>query len=123
MKAQATEALRRAVPVAITVEGSNILTPNLMIFGQGAIRCHPYLLGEIRAIGARDLGAFDKSFWGHVGHSLRTMGRAWLRSWSGGRLGPVAGDAAIYPHIRQLARYSAVLAFFSDMAFISLGGG
>jgi acyl-CoA dehydrogenase len=115
--------LYRAVPVAITVEGANILTRNLMIFGQGAIRCHPYLLAEIRAIGARDLDAFDAAFWGHVGHSLRTMGRVWLRSWSGGRLGPVAGDASIHPHIRQLARYSAVLAFFSDMAFITLGGG
>jgi acyl-CoA dehydrogenase len=113
----------RAIPVAITVEGANILTRNLMIFGQGAIRCHPFLLAEIRAIGSKDLDAFDEAFWGHVGHSLRTIGRAWLRSWSGGRLGPAAGDAAIRRHVRQLARYSAILAFFSDMAFVALGGG
>jgi acyl-CoA dehydrogenase len=115
--------LYRAIPVAITVEGANILTRNLMIFGQGAIRCHPFLLAEIRAIGNKDLDAFDRAFWGHVGHSLRTIGRAWLRSWSGGRLGPVAGDATIHRHVRQLARYSAILAFFSDMAFVALGGG
>jgi acyl-CoA dehydrogenase len=115
--------LYRAVPVAITVEGANILTRNLMIFGQGAIRCHPYLLQEIRAIGAKDIEAFDAAFWGHVGHALRTFFRAWGRSWSGGRIGPAAGDAAMQPHFRQLSRYAAVLAFFSDIAFLTLGGG
>jgi acyl-CoA dehydrogenase len=115
--------LYRAVPVAITVEGANILTRNLMIFGQGAIRCHPFLLAEIRAIGSKDLEAFDAAFWSHVGHSVRTIGRAWLRSWSAGRLGPAAGDAIVRPHARQLARYAAILAFFSDMAFVALGGG
>ncbi|HEY4163002.1 MAG TPA: acyl-CoA dehydrogenase [Dongiaceae bacterium] len=115
--------LYRAVPVAITVEGANILTRNLMIFGQGAIRCHPYLLSEIRAIGAKDIDAFDKAFWGHVGHALRTFFRAWGRSWTRGRVGPTAGDAAMQPHFRQLSRYAAVLAFFSDIAFLTLGGG
>jgi acyl-CoA dehydrogenase len=115
--------LYRAVPVAITVEGANILTRNLMIFGQGAIRCHPYLLQEIRAIGAKDLDAFDAAFWGHVGHSLCTFFRTWGRSWSRGRIGPTTGDAAMQPHFRQLSRYAAVLAFFSDIAFLTLGGG
>jgi acyl-CoA dehydrogenase len=115
--------LYRAVPVAITVEGANILTRNLMIYGQGAIRCHPYLLSEIRAITDKDLEAFDKAFWGHAGHAVRTFFRAWGRSWTGGRIGPTAGDPAMQPHFRQLSRYAAVLAFFSDIAFLTLGGG
>ena len=67
--------LYRSVPVGITVEGANILTRNLIVFGQGAIRAHPYLLDEMNALGdddhAKGLDAFDKAFWKHVGHSVR----------------------------------------------------
>ena len=80
--------LYRAVPVGITVEGANILTRNLIVFGQGAIRAHPYLLEEMNALRdadrAKGLDAFDKAFWKHVGHSFKTMFRAWGRSWTGG---------------------------------------
>src|SRR5688572_4982980 len=92
-------ALYRAVPIGITVEGANILTRNLIVFGQGAIRAHPFLLDEMNALGeadrARGLDAFDKTFWNHVGHSFKTMFRAWGRSWSGGRFAPApdAGEA------------------------------
>jgi acyl-CoA dehydrogenase len=115
--------LYRAIPVAITVEGANILTRNLMIFGQGAIRCHPYLLSEMQAIAKHDLEGFDIAFWKHVGHSLRNLGRAFWRSWTSGRFvtAPIAG--AVAGHYRQLSRYSAVLALLSDMAFLILGGG
>ena len=74
------------MPVGITVEGANILTRNLIVFGQGAIRAHPYLLEEMNALRdddhARGLDAFDKAFWAHVGHSFTTLFRAWGRSWS-----------------------------------------
>ena len=80
--------LYRAVPVGITVEGANILTRNLIIFGQGAIRAHPYLLKEMEALEEEDRDAaiakFDKVFWAHVGHGLKTAGRAFVRNWSGG---------------------------------------
>src|SRR5215472_9577051 len=80
--------LYRSVPVGITVEGANILTRNLIVFGQGAIRAHPYLLQEMNALRdddrARGLEAFDYVFWKHIGHSLKTLGRAFGRSWTFG---------------------------------------
>src|SRR3954453_19183146 len=118
--------LHRAVPVGITVEGANILTRNLIVFGQGAIRAHPYLLDEMNALADADrergLTAFDKAFWKHVGHSIRTLFRAFGRSWSFGvfALAPDAGDAR--PFYRQLSRYSAAFALCVDMALLTLGG-
>ncbi|MEH2540420.1 MULTISPECIES: acyl-CoA dehydrogenase [unclassified Bradyrhizobium] len=118
--------LYRAVPVGITVEGANILTRNLIVFGQGAIRAHPFLLDEMNALGEADrpkgLDAFDKAFWSHVGHSFRTMFRAWGRSWTFGLFAPApdAGEATRF--YRQLSRYSAGFALCSDMALLTLGG-
>ncbi|WP_199581082.1 acyl-CoA dehydrogenase [Bradyrhizobium sp. MOS003] len=118
--------LHRAVPVGITVEGANILTRNLIVFGQGAIRAHPYLLAEMNALADADrergLTAFDKTFWKHVGHSFQTLFRAFGRSWTFGAfvLAPDAGDAT--PFYRQLSRYSAAFALCADMALLTLGG-
>lgn len=118
--------LHRAVPVGITVEGANILTRNLIVFGQGAIRAHPYLLDEMNALADSDrergLSAFDKAFWKHVGHSFRTLFRAFGRSWTFGAFAPApdAGDAT--PFYRQLSRYSAAFALCADMALLTLGG-
>ncbi|MCK1757290.1 acyl-CoA dehydrogenase [Bradyrhizobium sp. 137] len=118
--------LHRAVPVGITVEGANILTRNLIVFGQGAIRAHPYLLGEMNALADTDrergLAAFDKAFWKHVGHSFRTLLRAFGRSWTFGAFAPApdAGDAT--PFYRQLSRYSAAFALCADLALLTLGG-
>lgn len=118
--------LHRAVPVGITVEGANILTRNLIVFGQGAIRAHPYLLDEMNALADTDrergLGAFDKAFWKHVGHSFLTLFRAFGRSWTFGAFAPApdAGDAT--PFYRQLSRYSAAFALCADMALLTLGG-
>ncbi|MCK1719125.1 acyl-CoA dehydrogenase [Bradyrhizobium sp. 141] len=118
--------LHRAVPVGITVEGANILTRNLIVFGQGAIRAHPHLLDEMNALADSDrergLTAFDKAFWKHVGHSFRTLFRAFGRSWTFGAfaLAPDAGDAT--PFYRQLSRYSAAFALCADMALLTLGG-
>jgi acyl-CoA dehydrogenase len=118
--------LYRSVPVGITVEGANILTRNLIVFGQGAIRAHPFLLDEMNALRdedrARGLDAFDKAFWSHVGHSITTLFRAWGRSWSGGIFAPApeAGDATRF--YRQLSRYSSAFALTADMAFLTLGG-
>jgi acyl-CoA dehydrogenase len=118
--------LYRAVPVGITVEGANILTRSLIVFGQGAIRCHPYLLKEMLALEepdrAKALAAFDLAFWQHVGHSLRTLFRALGRSWTGGRLGPAPGADDLTPHYRQLGRYAAAFALTADVALLTLGG-
>src|ERR1700743_2451715 len=118
--------LYRSVPVGITVEGANILTRNLIVFGQGAIRAHPYLLLEMNALGEQDrakgLDAFDDAFWKHVGHSVVTLFRAWGRSWSFGMFAPApdAGEATGF--YRQLSRYSSAFALCADMALLTLGG-
>jgi acyl-CoA dehydrogenase len=118
--------LYRSVPVGITVEGANILTRNLIVFGQGAIRAHPYLLEEMNALGdedhARGLDAFDKAFWKHVGHSITTLFRAWGRSWSFGLFAPApdAGEATRF--YRQLSRHASAFALSADMALLTLGG-
>jgi acyl-CoA dehydrogenase len=118
--------LYRSVPVGITVEGANILTRNLIVFGQGAIRAHPYLLQEMNALGEKDpaggLTDFDRAFWKHVGHSLTTLFRAWGRSWSGGVFAPAPEAAEATRFYRQLSRYSAAFALCADMALLTLGG-
>src|SRR2546421_6407340 len=118
--------LYRSVPVGITVEGANILTRNLIVFGQGAIRAHPYLLEEMNALGeadhAKGLDAFDKAFWKHIAHSVTTLFRAWGRSWTGGVFAPApdAGEASGF--YRQLSRYASAFALCADMALLTLGG-
>jgi len=118
--------LYRGVPIAITVEGANIVTRALIQFGQGAIRCHPYLLKEILALEdtdrARGLDAFDQAFWGHVGHSLANAGRAIGRAWTGGLLAPAPDAGAATPFYRQLSRHAAAFALAVDLALLTLGG-
>ncbi|QUY46216.1 acyl-CoA dehydrogenase [Acaryochloris marina] len=110
-----------AMPIAITVEGANILTRSLMIFGQGAIRSHPYIYDEIVALEQLDVVAFDQSFWPHLGLIFRNGVRAGLLSLTRGRLvrSPVQGETAIYYH--KLAWASATFANLSDLAMLSLG--
>ena len=118
--------LYRGVPIAITVEGANIVTRSLIQFGQGAIRCHPYLLKEMQALEdedrARGLDAFDAAFWGHVGHSLANTLRAWGRAWTGGLMAPAPEAGAATPFYRQLSRHAAAFALAVDLALLSLGG-
>lgn len=118
--------LYRSVPVGITVEGANILTRNLIIFGQGAIRAHPFLLQEMNALGepdkAKGLDAFDTAFWKHVGHSVTTLFRAWGRCWTGGMFAPAPDAGAATHFYRQLSRYSSAFALCADMALLTLGG-
>jgi acyl-CoA dehydrogenase len=118
--------LYRAVPVAITVEGANILTRNLIVFGQGAIRAHPFMLEEMTAIAEPDaekaLDQFDKAFWKHVGHSFKTMFRAWGRNWTGGLFAPAPEAGRAKPFYRQLSRFAAAFALSADMALLTMGG-
>ena len=111
-----------ATPVAITVEGANILTRNLMIFGQGAIRCHPYVFPEMEAARTDDLAEFDKLLFGHIGFSVNRGVRALSLGLTGARLArsPVSGPMAGY--FRQLERMSSSLAFVSDVTMGMLGG-
>ena len=111
------------VPIAITVEGANILTRSLIIYGQGAVRCHPFVLDEMQAIQERDAERFDRAFFGHVGFFFRNGVRALWLALTGARLVrvPTTGPAA--RTMRSLTRYSAAFALVSDGAMATLGGG
>lgn len=111
-----------STPIGITVEGANILTRTLMIFGQGALRAHPYAFKEVESVEKNDLKGFDAAFWGHMGHIVRNIFRSFLLSSSRGMLGysPVRGRTATY--WRRLSWASASFAILTDIAMGSLGG-
>src|SRR5690606_32813505 len=108
-------------PIGITVEGANILTRSLIIFGQGAIRCHPFALREIEAIAQDDLTEFDQAFWSHVRHIVRNGCRALVLSMSRGWLTRVPDRGRTTHFYRRLAWSSATFAFWSDVAMGTLG--
>ena len=114
------------VPIAITVEGANILTRCMIIFGQGAIRGHPYVLREIEATreadGDKAVRDFDEAFFGHMGFIISNAARALFLGLTGGRLLSVPGDADTRRYYQQLTRWSAVFAFATDLAMLILGG-
>ncbi|MEY4675055.1 MAG: hypothetical protein RL148_2839 [Planctomycetota bacterium] len=109
-------------PIGITVEGANILTRTLMIFGQGAIRCHPYAYREVDAIQRGDVAAFDRAFWPHVGHVVATGVRALVLSVTRGRAAAAPCRGPLARHWRRIAWASASFAFWADVAMATLGG-
>ncbi len=112
----------QSVPVAITVEGANILTRSMIIFGQGAIRCHPYVLPEMEAAESNDLKAFDKALFGHFGFIFSNAARALVIGLTCAKLtgAPVSGPAAKY--YKKVNRGTAAFALMVDSAMFSLGG-
>ncbi len=112
----------QAVPIGITVEGANILTRSMIIYGQGAIRSHPYVQEEMRAVAERDVARFDRAFFGHVGHVVSNAVRAVLLGLTNGRLvrPPVRGKVKRF--FGQLTRMSAAFTLISDAAMATLGG-
>jgi len=110
------------LPIAITVEGANILTRTMIIFGQGAIRCHPFVTDEMAGAFAKDVAKFDKAFFGHVGFVFRNMARTfWLGITNSAFTGtPVDGpDARYYQHFTRL---SSIFALAADISMGTLGG-
>jgi acyl-CoA dehydrogenase len=112
------------LPIAITVEGANILTRSLIIFGQGAIRCHPFVLKEMNAARGRDVAAFDAALFGHVRHVMANMARAFIMALTGSHFlsAPVAAAPETGRYYKQLTRISAAFAFLSDVSMLVLGG-
>jgi acyl-CoA dehydrogenase len=116
----------QVVPIAITVEGANLLTRNLIIFGQGAVRCHPFVLKEMNA--ARDpdhergVKEFDRALVGHIGFTLSNAARSLIMGLTLARFtaAPVAGPTARY--YQHIVRFSASFAFAVDVAMLTLGG-
>jgi acyl-CoA dehydrogenase len=116
----------QAVPIAITVEGANLLTRNLIIFGQGAIRCHPFVLREMNA--ARDpdrskgVDEFDRALFGHIGFTISNAARSFIMALTLARFThvPLKGPTARY--YQHIVRFSASFAFAVDVAMLTLGG-
>jgi len=115
-----------ALPIGITVEGANILTRSLMVFGQGAIRCHPFIVDEIEAAGMEDQNAavakFDGIFYRHIAHTLGNSVKAFVLALTRGLPAPVPKYAMLQPYYRQLARFSAAFAVLTDVTLLSIGG-
>ena len=116
----------QVVPVAITVEGANILTRSLIIFGQGAIRCHPFVLKEMEAARnpdrKRGVDEFDAALFGHVGFTISNAVRSFIMALTNARFtaAPDTGPARRY--YQHIVRFSASFAFAVDVAMLSLGG-
>ena len=116
----------QGVPIGITVEGANILTRSLIIFGQGAIRCHPYVLKEMEAAADSDpvssLREFDRNLFAHIGFTVSNAARAFVLGLTGARFisPPVPGSIGDY--YRQFSRMSAALAISADVAMLLYGG-
>ncbi|MBB5208833.1 acyl-CoA dehydrogenase [Chiayiivirga flava] len=116
----------QAAPISITVEGANIMTRSLMIFGQGAIRCHPWVLKEMEAAqhpdSATRLKEFDRNLFGHIGFAISNAVRSLVLGLTGAAFGKVPGDAYTRRFYRKLNRYSANLALVADTSMLTLGG-
>lgn len=114
------------IPIGITVEGANILTRTMMIFGQGAIRCHPFIQKELDALHAEDPAAalrqFDGVLFQHLGFVLRNLAASFWLGLSNARFIRVPGDKHTRRYYRQIARLSAGLALTADFALLALGG-
>ena len=110
------------VPIAITVEGANILTRSLIIFGQGAIRCHPWVLKEMKAAREDSLDAFDEAFWEHIKFTIGNAGRSlWLGITAGvGLPAPACPETKRY--YQQMTRFSSAFALLADVSMFIIGG-
>ncbi len=116
----------QASPIGITVEGANIMTRSLLIFGQGAILCHPWVLKEMRAAQNPDARAgleeFDHNLFGHIGFAISNAVRSFWYGLTGAKVGKAPGDDYTRRYFRKMDRYSANLALVGDVSMLMLGG-
>ena len=115
-----------ATPIAITVEGANILTRSLIIYGQGAIRCHPFVLRELQAAGDEDhdrgLMEFDDALFGHIGYAISNLARSFFLALTHAKFSRVPLNTPTRRYYQNINRYSAAFALASDFAMLTLGG-
>jgi acyl-CoA dehydrogenase len=115
----------QGAPIAVTVEGANILTRSMIIYGQGAIRCHPYVLAELEAANDHDkekaLIDFDHALFGHIGFSISNICRSFWFSVTGSHLLATPFDDQTKRFYQLLTRFSANLAMLSDIAMLTMG--
>jgi acyl-CoA dehydrogenase len=116
----------QSIPIGITVEGANILTRNMIIFGQGAIRCHPCVLKEMQAVAEDDevmgLKQFDKAIFAHIGFVMSNVVRTFLLGISNARLHRPPFKDVTRRYYQQIMRLSATFALLADVSMIILGG-
>jgi acyl-CoA dehydrogenase len=116
----------QSIPIAITVEGANILTRSLIIFGQGAIRCHPFVLREMNAARnpdrERGVDDFDRALFGHIGFTISNAARAFVMALTFARFESVPDVGATRRYYQHIERFSASFAFATDVAMLTLGG-
>ncbi|WP_115708735.1 acyl-CoA dehydrogenase [Legionella sainthelensi] len=108
-------------PIGITVEGANILTRSLIIFGQGAIRCHPYVYHELESIRNNNLVDFDQAFFAHAGFFLANLTKSIIFAWTDAYLSKAPASSA-KRYYQLVHRYSTHLAFLADFSMTVLGG-
>jgi acyl-CoA dehydrogenase len=111
-----------AAPIAITVEGANILTRSLIVFGQGSIRCHPFVRQEVQAIEQNDAKAFDRLLLQHLGFMVRNAWRSFAMAVTGARFVQVPVEGPVAGYCRRLTCYSSAFALVTDAALTTLGG-
>ena len=122
------EELYRSIPIGITVEGANILTRSMIIFGQGFLRCHPFLRSEAEAIAADDTKEFNRLFWLHFARVTQVKTRVLIGAWSGGWALSLSGDEGgreikgLARHHRRLALLSSQYAYLVEIALALVGG-
>lgn len=113
-----------SVPILITVEGANIMTRNLMIFGQGATRSHPYVLREMELAGEmlndNTISEFDEVFFDHIGFSISNAVRSFVMALTGSRFGDVECHPRLEQHYRNLNRLSSAFALIADVSMLTL---
>jgi len=116
----------QALPISITVEGANILTRSMIIFGQGAIRSHPYIFAELEAVAEADykvgLEKFDRALFGHMFFFIRNFTRTFYLALTGARFRFVSGKRPVRRYYQKLSRLSSAFALLTDTALLTLGG-
>ena len=116
----------QSIPIAITVEGANILTRSLIIFGQGAIRCHPFVLREMNAARNSDhrrgVDEFDRALFAHMGFAISNAVRSFVMALTFARFRRVLDSGPTRRYYQHIDRFSASFAFATDLAMLALGG-
>ena len=116
----------QSIPIAITVEGANILTRSLIIFGQGAIRCHPFVRREMNAARNSDhrrgVDEFDRALFAHMGFAISNAVRSFVMALTFARFRRVLDSGPTRRYYQHIERFSASFAFATDLAMLTLGG-
>lgn len=111
----------QSIPISVTVEGANVMTRNLLIFGQGSMACHPYIRDEFYAVSSENKEEFKKLLWSHIAYFMQNMAKAICSAWTGGLFIAVP-NTSMKREYKRLARLSHAFAWLADLSLIFLGG-